>query len=540
MKSFMEAMDDYRIGKKTGDPALEHRIEDAIRTFNLEGITHSDLDKFAKDAAIYLKETIDRVIVIQYPLIPGDEEVLEKSLQRWRLKDTEIKIVKITEGEREGEYLFSRDTITRAKSFYTRVKHLKYLPKTGGGAGFEPPWYEQNFPKKLKGKTFYVPNWQILGSFIAIVIGLILKSLITFFVDQLKRLTSKSKNEWDDRLIDATEVTLGSVGAGVFWLLSIRLLDYEGNAFLIFDIGIKIMLSYHLVKLAYQLVDVFSDFLAIKANSTEFPLDDQLVPMIRKSLRIFTVVFGVLIAVQNLGVNVMSVLAGLGLGGLAFALAAKDACANMFGSIMILMDKPFRVGDWITAGGVDGTVEEIGFRSTKIRTFYSSLVSVPNSQLANINIDNMGRRKARRIKATLGLTYDTRPEQMEAFLEGMKNIIKANPYTQKDNFHVVFHSYGASSLNVLVYCFLEVRDWAQEMVERQNIYLEALRLAKELKVDFAFPTQTLYVQQEEAADRDITEQELANLPKEFSEQGKLARPSGLGYFTPLYNEQPKA
>lgn len=535
MKSFMFAMADYKKGLESGDQKLQHRIFDAVRTLDLDSITHTDKKKFGKEAAIYLKETMDRVILIDFALIPGDGEM--KNEKRWRLKDTEITIARIGSGSREGEYLFTKDSILRAKSFYNRVKHLEFKKGSGEGAGFKTPWYERQFPGWLTSKSFFLPNWQIVGILFSILMGFILKSIATFMVDQLKRLTEKSANPWDDKVIEVSEVTVGSIVACLFWILSIRLLGFEGNIFLVFDIVLKLILSYYLIKLAYQLVDVFASFLADKASHTEFPLDDQLVPMIRKSLRIFTIAFGVLVSVQNLGVNVMSVLAGLGLGGLAFALAAKDACANLFGSVMILMDKPFRVGDWITTGGVDGTVEEIGFRSTKVRTFHSSLVSIPNSKLANQNIDNMGRRKFRRIRAMLGLTYDATPEQMEAFLEGTKNIVKANKSTVKDNFHVVFHSYGDSSLNVLLYCFLDVKDWAEEMVERQNIYLEILRLAKSLGVSFAFPSQSLYVHNmSDEKLKEYEDQELKDISSSYLAQGKNAKPEGMGIFTPLYKE----
>src|SRR5690606_2130508 len=142
---------------------------------------------------------------------------------------------------------------------------------------------------------------------------------------------------------------------------------------------------------------------------------------------IFVVVVGALVGAQNLGIEVFSVLAGLGIGGLAVALAARDSLANFFGSIMIMVDRPFRVGHWIISKGEEGIVEDIGFRSTKIRTFYNSVVSIPNSELAIAPVDNMGLRRFRRVRTTIGVTYDTPPEKIEAFLEGIKNIIKANP-----------------------------------------------------------------------------------------------------------------
>ena len=233
----------------------------------------------------------------------------------------------------------------------------------------------------------------------------------------------------------------------------------------------------------------------------------------------------------------MSVLAGLGLGGLAFALAAKDACANFFGSIMILLDRPFNIGDWVIIGETEGSVEEIGFRSTRIRTFYDSLITVPNSILANANIDNMGQRNYRRIKAFFGLTYDTPPEKMEAFLEGVKNIVKANPYTRKDYYHVVFTAYGNFSLDVMLYCFSKVPDWSAELVQRQNIYLEILRLAEKIGVDFAFPTQTLHMesfpgQESLRIPHQIDVSKLSDTASRFGPSGLYSKPGGQGLFTP--------
>lgn len=535
LKSFYDAMSDYKKGVENKDSKLEKRIFDAIRTFDLEGISHTDKEAFSKRAAIFLKETIDRVIVLDYEKVPGDDFVASSSIKKWRLKDTEIKIALQTDGERQGEWLFTKDTILRAREFFSRVKHVPYVSGSGMGASYSKPWYETEVPEWLKGEILFMPKWQIFGLFFVILLGLVIRKVVFFIVDGFKKITNKSKTDWDDKIIEASEYTLGSIAACLFWFLSIRVMNLEGNSFLVLDVFLKVLLSFYIIKLAYQLVDVFTSYLGIKAAATDFPLDDQLVPLIRKSLRIFTVIFGVLIAVQNLGVNVMSVLAGLGLGGLAFALAAKDACANLFGSFMILLDKPFRVGDHIVFNGVEGSVEEIGFRSTKIRSFYGSQISVPNSSLANVNIDNMGRRNSRRLRTTLGLTYDTSPEQMEAFLEGLKNIIRANPYTVKQGFNVAFSEYGDFSLNVLINVFLDVPDHGMELLQKQNIFLEAMRLAEDIGVEFAFPTQSLYVQNQEAiAAKLVNNEEYSSLAKAYGPDGAKAMPKGRGLFTPAF------
>lgn len=243
----------------------------------------------------------------------------------------------------------------------------------------------------------------------------------------------------------------------------------------------------------YNLIDILSFYLARMAQRTGGKLDDQLVPLIRKSLRVFVVFMAVLVAFQNLGYSLTSVLAGLGLGGLAFALAAQDTIGNFFGSLTVILDRPFQVGDWIKVGDSEGTVEEVGFRSTRIRTFYDSQIVIPNSEMANATIDNLGRRRYRRKSLTLGVTYDTPPQRIEAFCEGIRELIRLLPYMRKDYFHVYFNNYGAYSLDVLMYVFVQAPDWGTELREWHRLFLCIARLAEKLGVEFAFPTQTLHL-----------------------------------------------
>jgi MscS family membrane protein len=214
---------------------------------------------------------------------------------------------------------------------------------------------------------------------------------------------------------------------------------------------------------------------------------------------VFVVVIGIVFAADNLNIDVTSLLAGLGLGGLAFALAAKDLLGNFFGSVTVLLDRPFSIGDWVVIGDIEGTVEQVGFRSTRVRTFYNSLVTMPNSILTTTKIDNMGARRFRRMKQILSVTYDTSPEKIEAFCEGIRKIIQLHPYMRKDYYQVYFNEYGAASLNVLVYVFWATPDWSMELRERHRFLLDILRLAKQLDVEFAFPTQTLYLKQGDTA-----------------------------------------
>ena len=146
------------------------------------------------------------------------------------------------------------------------------------------------------------------------------------------------------------------------------------------------------------------------------------------------------------------------------------------------------------------TVEDVGIRSTRIRTFYNSLISVPNSEIAGTSIDNMGKRRFRRVKTTLSIAYDTPPENIEAFCEGTRELIRRHPYTRKDYFHVYLNDFSASSLDIMLYCFVETPDWGTELREKHRLFADILRLAQRLGVEFAFPTQTLYMREDKGPD----------------------------------------
>jgi len=244
---------------------------------------------------------------------------------------------------------------------------------------------------------------------------------------------------------------------------------------------------------------------------------------------------------QVLGADVVPLLAGLGVGGLAVALAARETLTDVFGALMILADRPYRIGHWVVIGDYEGRVQSIGIRSTRIRTFYDSVLTIPNSKAVTSVVDNMGMRTHRRIKTYIGIRYDTPPERVEAFLEGIKRIIQANPTTRKDLFNVVLNDFGPDHLRILLYCFLKVPDWSAELVERQRILLEIMRIAAALGVQFAFPTQTLEIEtfpgqpgREPMA--EASPEELRVIVESHASPEGAGRPRGLGIFVPPHEE----
>lgn len=245
-------------------------------------------------------------------------------------------------------------------------------------------------------------------------------------------------------------------------------------------------------------VDNLAEIWGKHAQGTRSAFDDQLVPIVRTSARVFVLIMGVLTLLQVLNYPVGSLLAGLGIGGMAVALAAKDTLANLFGSLVILIDRPFTVGDWVEIGEFEGTVEEVGLRVTRIRTFANSLISIPNGSLTTQAVNNWSKMQKRRLTLDIGVTYDASPEQLELAVTRLRALLGEHPKVRSDYYLVNFKNFGASSLDLFVYCFMDTTVWADYLDARQDLLLKIMRELRDLGLSLAFPTQTLHVRREDA------------------------------------------
>ncbi len=249
----------------------------------------------------------------------------------------------------------------------------------------------------------------------------------------------------------------------------------------------------------FRLVDVLEHMLRRWTSKTETTLDDQLVPLVRKTLRVFVVIVAGLFIAQNIfAMNIGSLIAGLGIGGLAFALAAKDSIANLFGSIVIFADRPFAMGDRIKIGSHDGTVEEVGFRSTKIRTLTGHLVTIPNSVVANEAVENIARRPSIRRVLNVTVTYDTSPAKLRRAVAILNEMLdaRAEHFPADRPPRVFFSDFNADSLNIMVYYWFAPPDWWEYLAFTHDFNMELLERFNDESIEFAFPTQTLYLRPE--------------------------------------------
>lgn len=340
-------------------------------------------------------------------------------------------------------------------------------------------------------------SWQLVAAFIAILAGLIIKRIaLSFLQERIENFVQKTEAEWDDKLFDAiikpinTFVMIGAVHLAAFLLI----FNVESFPTELIGKSYTIFLGFTIIWLVYRLVDVAAHYLDELLAKADEGLRGQFTPLIRRALRIVVVIIGTLTVLATIGVNITGLVALGGVLGLAFSMGSQDSVANLVGTVNILTDRPYKVGDWITVGGsIDGDVEEIGFRSTKIRMFDKTLMTVPNGKLASETIKNWSRMPKRRIKMTLGLTYDTTPDQMREALKAIETILTEDEGVDQDYKLVQFTDFGPSSLDVFLYYFSTSTVWKEYLETRERVNLKIMDKLTEMDLEFAFPTQTFHL-----------------------------------------------
>jgi MscS family membrane protein len=487
MRTFIHAMNDIRRGDKG-------KIEAALKTLDLSDINPLVRVERGTNLAWTLLEIIDRTRLIKFEDIPE-----QSKSDFWLFASYSAGAIQITR-QADGSWLFDRESI---KQLPALLEELEQKTRVVGAERnlSHLPWHlriRSTLPDWLKQKSFLLENWHWLGLLLIVAAGVVVDWVISFALQLVVRRWRKSRKH--SAFLSVSDNLLrpvGMLGMALVWLSGINLLGLPEKALLILLIAVKFLSSLAAVWTAYRLVDLVSAWLLDKSIRTENKIDDVLAPLIPRTLKIFITVIGIVFIADNLNIDITGLLAGLGLGGLAFALAAKDMVQNLFGSMTVLLDKTFTVGDWIVIGDREGTVERIGFRSTKIRTFYNSLLTIPNADFITQSVDNMGDRRYRRLSTKFGIAYETPADKIEAFCEGVRELVRQHPYMRKDYYHVYLNSFADSALEILIYVFWEVPEWNTELRERHRFLLDCLRLAKELGIEFAYPTHTLYMKQDE-------------------------------------------
>jgi len=354
------------------------------------------------------------------------------------------------------------------------------------------PFYN-HFPF-LSKSLFGIPLGNLIAAILVLFLFLLLRRFFTYIImGTLQKLAKRTETYYDDKVISALKgpVSFAFIIIGLHLFFALIFWETTSiqnilNTLIVFDI------FWAIIATADALRGVFHSTTARFHSDLSREMGD----FILKIVKILIGGIGLGAMLQVWGINVTALIASLGLGGLAFALAAKDTAANLFGSFALLADKAIRIGEWIKVGETEGVVEAIGMRTTKIRSFQKSLITVPNQLIANTPIENFSRRGIRRIKMNVGLTYSTTQAQVVKIVEEIKYMLHSHEgISQKDTLLVNFESFGDSSLNIFVYTFTATANWEKYLDIREDIHLKIMQIVEDNSSSFAFPSQSIYIEQ---------------------------------------------
>lgn len=248
------------------------------------------------------------------------------------------------------------------------------------------------------------------------------------------------------------------------------------------------------VQIFLKLVAFLGLIFKARAEKTRGKMDDQLVPFAIEIGKITIYIIGIFVILARVfEIDVTALAAGVGVGGIAIAMASKESLENLLGSFTIFFDKPFVVGDIVHVGTITGVVEKVGFRSTRIRTFDKSIVTVPNKNMVSAELDNLGARSVRRAKFNIGLTYDSTIDQIKAIVNDIQKLIDEHAFTNQDGI-VRFQEFGSSSLDIMIIYYVNSPDWEKFIDTKQDINYKIMEIVQKHNCDFAFPSTTVYLQ----------------------------------------------
>lgn len=361
-----------------------------------------------------------------------------------------------------------------------------------------PAWVERlaEYLPFLKYEWLGNELWKYVASLLYIFLAFYVSKLVDYLTRVwLKRWADKTETKFDDLLLELLRGPVRVVCFVILLHVGLSVFEWPGAVEEVLSKGLIIIVAASLTYMLIKFVDLAVGYWRQRAAADQDKvLDDQLLPIVRKTLKVFVVVVATLVTLDNIGVNITTVLASLGIGGLAVALAAQDTLANMFGAVAIFLDKPFRVGDRVQLDGVDGPVESIGLRSTRVRNLDGHLITIPNKTIGNATITNISARPNIKTVMNIGITYDTPTEKVKRALKIIEEVYKNHP--KSFNCIISFNKFENSSLNILVVHWWNSTDFVEYLGGIQELNLSLKERFDAEGISFAFPTQTLHVKQD--------------------------------------------
>ena len=527
---------------RTGD------YERAASYLNLARVPAGERATAGPRLARQLKVVLDRKLWVDYATLSDEpagrvDDGLPSELDRLGsfttedLGDVEIRLERVVSTDGERVWKIASSTVERIPRLYEAYGYgplAEFLP--------EPLFAVRVLDMEL---------WQWIGLLVLVLAAWILSWLIArILLTAIGPFARRTATELDDEILGLAAsplrlaIALGLVAAGQAGLG----LAVPVQAFLLRLLQAMVVIT--VAWLAIRMVDLAAAVVAGRLERRDARSAVAVVPLGSRAVKVFLGAIALIVLLQNLGLNVGGLIAGLGVGGIALALAAQKTIENLFGGVSVIADQPVRVGDFCRfADGQVGTVEEIGLRSTRIRTLGRTLVSIPNADFSQRQLENFAARDRIHLHAVLGLLYETTPDQLRWVLAELRKLLLSHPRVLEDPARVRFVNFGAYSLDLELFAYIDTSDWNEFLKIREDLYLRFMDIVERSGTGFAFPSQTLYLGRDGGVDAERTERaagevrrwrERGELPFPDFPEGTAARLSGSADYPPNGSATPRS
>ena len=500
-----------------------------VALIDLSSVPRASRGHVGEDTVLYLLDILGRVEEVDIETVPeADAFQADKGPVSWRIPKTPIHIDRIEEGSRQGEFLFSERTVQAAPRFYQGIEEMPLRSSAGIASWTDtapqlagpliPVSLIAALPSRLKETWLDTPIWKIL-------LVILVTALTGLLLSALHRLIDKHAPE--GRLGPVLSRLLEPISLLVLLTLLYQFIAYEvttrGQFSTVVDSSRTVLLYLALAWIFWLLVRIVVEWIIQSPRIDDESIDANLLRLFAGIIGVVGVILILAVGAQQLGLPVLSLLAGLGIGGLAVALAVRPTLENLIGGFALYIDKPVRVGDFCSFGDKLGTIERIGVRSTQIRAMDRTQISIPNAKFADMEIINWARCDQMLIQETIGVRYETKPDQLRYLLAKLREMFHAHPRIDSDTIRVRFAGYSDSSLNISIRIYAQTREWNDFYAIREDVFMRIYDVVTQAGSGFAFPSRTVYLGRDEGLDDQLAKT-AADKVEEWRKSSRLPFP----------------
>ncbi|MFQ5416433.1 MAG: mechanosensitive ion channel family protein [Myxococcota bacterium] len=429
-------------------------------------------------------------------------------------KSVDIVLDRVPRGDGVSVWKFSSRTVREIPALYEQFGYGRL------GAWLPPVFFESHMLE--------IQLWQWLGLLAVLFVAFLASWFAARGLALFARpLVGRSTTEIDDRLLAALIGPLRLLSGGLIFYIALPLLSLSSPAREFLTNTVKVNSLVAATWLVLRFIDVAADLVQDGLSRRGATDGTALVPMGRKFIKVVIVGLALLASLDSFGFDITALIAGLGVGGLAVALAAQKTIENLFGGITLIADRPVQVGDFCRFGDSVGTVEEIGMRSTRVRTLERTIITIPNSEFSSLQLENFGKRDMMKYSPRLGLLYATTPDQLRYVLVEIRKMLYSHPKVVPDPARVRFVNFGDSSLDIDIFAYVRATDFSEYLGIAEDLHLRLMDIVAESGTGFAFPSTTTYLARDEGTSPERTQHAEAEVQK-WKESNELFLPG----FTP--------